>query len=294
MYWFAKAFIITLFISLFLFSNGYSQNSRVMALIDKLNDNDIDVRLAALKELGEFKDMRAIESLIVALKDSDEQIRTCAAESLGRIKDPRAVEPLIKSFKDYDSFVSRVVKSNTLFDNILITKLKNINSSIVNSLVEIGSSSVEPLIAALHHDKVFVRFCAVYTLGKIKDTLAIEPLISMLNDRHNIIQFCAAESLSKIKNLRSTSALIASFKNKNMYAVAGAYPFFISQGRSGTEQFLIESLNKYGDKHMAEDFLNSKNSKLEHAARLWANLHGYRIDSYPVSSGNPIWSKKGN
>lgn len=55
------------------------------------------------------------------------------------------------------------------------------------------------------------------------------------------------------------------------------YFALIKIGRKGTEEALIEALNKFGYKRMAEDYLNCGNKKLEDAARQWAEEHGYEV-----------------
>ena len=52
---------------------------------------------------------------------------------------------------------------------------------------------------------------------------------------------------------------------------------------------LIKALNAYGNKQMAEDFLNRGNSRLEEAARRWATAHGYTVIKLPSGGTRPAW-----
>jgi hypothetical protein len=65
--------------------------------------------------------------------------------------------------------------------------------------------------------------------------------------------------------------------DRNYAVIAGASPFFIQEGVSGTESVLIEALNRNGDVRMAGVFLNCGNLSLETAAREWAEARGIRI-----------------
>jgi hypothetical protein len=67
------------------------------------------------------------------------------------------------------------------------------------------------------------------------------------------------------------------------------YPALIYIGKSGTEEALIRALENYGDKSMAETFLNSGNPLLEEAAEEWAEDHGYRV--MPGGGGGTNWGE---
>jgi hypothetical protein len=53
----------------------------------------------------------------------------------------------------------------------------------------------------------------------------------------------------------------------------------VKLGIRGSEEKLVGILMVYGDKSMAEDFLNSGSSTLSDGGRQWANTHGYRIST---------------
>ncbi|MDD2753735.1 MAG: hypothetical protein PHT44_03960 [Candidatus Portnoybacteria bacterium] len=57
----------------------------------------------------------------------------------------------------------------------------------------------------------------------------------------------------------------------------------VKLGISGTQSTLNSLLMRYGDKGMAEDFLNSGSGELHSGGSDWARAHGYRIRSGPGS-----------
>jgi HEAT repeat protein len=59
----------------------------VQVLVDRLGDDDKDVRLAAVEGLGEMKVAAAIPGLTRALNDRDPEVRRAAAEALGKTQD---------------------------------------------------------------------------------------------------------------------------------------------------------------------------------------------------------------
>lgn len=127
--------VIILSLSLLMFSAGYLQAADIDKLAQDINDDNLIVRLHAVKALGDTGDFRAVqpliailgdkdcghtaanalakigkravEPLIISLKDENPFARRNAADALGKIKDARAVNPLINALKDNDLIVRR-------------------------------------------------------------------------------------------------------------------------------------------------------------------------------------------
>lgn len=65
-------------------------------------------RLAAVRELGNIKQVAAVEALIeLLLKDKENCVRWSAAEALGKIKVPKAIKPLVTALNDEDRAVAK-------------------------------------------------------------------------------------------------------------------------------------------------------------------------------------------
>lgn len=244
---------------------GSTNDPRVVEpLIAALIDPSPHVRYAATIALGSITDPRAVDPLIVALKDRDDSTRRGAAVALGDIKDVRSVEPLITALADFPF----------------------VREAAAVALGEIGDSrAVEPLIVILKNTRSDVRKSATVALGNI-GAPAVEPLIAVLNDPDSQSQGYAAAALIKIRDPRAVSVLHAALRT----VIAPLYGFFIEWGVSDFENLLIEALNEYGDKAMAQDFLNCGNPDLEQAAKAWASRHMYQI----ISGGgsNVRWGKR--
>lgn len=71
------------------------------ALTRASNDIDQDVRIKAIKVLGEIGDRRSVDPLVRNLKDSNSHIRAISAEALGNIGlKTKAALPLLSALKD--------------------------------------------------------------------------------------------------------------------------------------------------------------------------------------------------
>jgi HEAT repeat protein len=123
-------------------------------------------------------------------------------------------------------------------------------------------------------------------LDKFKDPRIVEPLIPLLQDKEGFIRGIAAEILGKSNDTHAVNALLAAFKEHNTDVISGAYDLFIQRGEPGSEDELIQTLNRHSDGVLAQHMLNSRNAKLEDAARIWAKNHGDQME--PHDSG-PLW-----
>ena len=180
-----------------------------------------------------------------------------------------SVDPLIVALKDNNYFV---------------------RDSATEALIKIGTPAVEPLIAVLEdsNNTAKRKRDAIFILGEIKDSRAVEPLIVVLKDNNNFVQSSAARALGEIKDKRAEKTLRAALRDRNLLIISGAYRFFIRKGNGIVS--LTHALNKYGDKTMAEDFLNSNNTDLEKAARIWAKSNNIIIvPSFSYGHDGPIW-----
>jgi HEAT repeat protein len=133
-----------------------------------------------------------------------------------------------------------------------------------------------------------MRFAAANSLGKIGDQSAVDALKAALQESDRKVVIAVAGALVTIGGDEAILSLNTAFDANNLQAVAGAYTYFISQGKAGTEQTLITSLNQYGDQYMAIAFLNCGNTQLMEAANAWAKQHNYQMITYSGSSSEAV------
>jgi HEAT repeat protein len=193
----------------------------VEGLINALNyQKDPKVRWAAVVELGEIKDTRAVEPLIAAIKDNELAWR--AAQALGKIGDVRAVESLIAALKDTQRAVCQkaaeaLVKIGVPATEQLIGAIKNEDELVRNAaalaLSKIGIPTVDPLISMLKDNSAGVRRTAAYALGWMGDTRAVRPLVDALKDEDQYVRSSAAYALGGLRDTEAVEPLIAALKD---------------------------------------------------------------------------------
>jgi HEAT repeat protein len=195
----------------------------ITPLINLLNLNESGISSTAALALGNFKDKKAIDALVKALKefknlryklraalinigppsvehlipllnDKDYLVRIEVVKIFGQIKDIRAVKALIKAWDDED------------FD---------VRVKAAESLVEIGTLAVEPLISLLQDEDSYLRWRAAWCLGMIKDLKSVKPLSATLKDKVAEVQWIAIDALGRIGDKKSVKHLVAFCKNKD-------------------------------------------------------------------------------
>jgi HEAT repeat protein len=152
-----------------------AERKPVALLIEAVNSRDANVRRNAIEVLGEIREKRAADHIIVALTDRNSSVREKAAWAIGRIGDPRAGDALLTCMKDGISFVRR------------------------NAALALGRirepRAVDVLITALKDESPFVRRAAAQALGTFRNTRAIEPLVQASKDSDPDVAAAATKSL---------------------------------------------------------------------------------------------------
>ncbi|MDD1659859.1 MAG: HEAT repeat domain-containing protein [Methanomicrobiales archaeon] len=75
-------------------------------LISAINDKDFNIRINAIRALGEIRDSRAVDPLIGVLQSNvHPNLRYEAIGALGKLKDKRAVGPLYVALDDKEKFI---------------------------------------------------------------------------------------------------------------------------------------------------------------------------------------------
>ena len=119
----------------------------MFALVDKaLDDNDVDVRSAAMEALID-NDVNKPEVLAIAskaLKDKDEQIRQNAVEACGPVNDPAVGKILVQALNDESEDV-RSASLQVAEQKEPAVRLEVLKTAIVSSYVDVKSTAVTSL-----------------------------------------------------------------------------------------------------------------------------------------------------
>jgi len=212
-----------------------------------------------------------VDVLIKQLKSSNSDERLAAAKELGDKKDPRGVSSLVSVLRTDKKWEVRLAAED--------------------SLVKIGSPSAEALLKVIREEQTCMpRRRAARALTEIHDPCSAETLMkASAEDPDCCVRKFAARALGEINDPKAAKYLDAAMKRKNLEIVSGAYRYYIRKGEHGTEDFLVEAMQKcFYDKTMVLDFVGCENEKLKQAAEKIATDHGYALT--PDWSG-PKWGK---
>ncbi|MFY9227050.1 MAG: HEAT repeat domain-containing protein [Blastocatellia bacterium] len=202
-------------------------------LIEKLADNNLKVKLEAIKTLGHIGDRRFVRPLIEIFNDKNPEVRIAVAESLRRIADRRTIPILIKGLEDENLDVRFSVgytlwqmaelgklddhwKYISILANILNTADKttlSVLSGTLRTLLE--EIPLSDLIRQLKNDDPNIRYCVVLRLADLEEAKTIPNLIKMLRDSDFRVRSVAAIGLGKLKNPVAVQALIKSLTDSN-------------------------------------------------------------------------------
>jgi HEAT repeat protein len=178
---------ILLGIILLLIAGERAIASSIDDLIVNLYNNDQQIQLLAVEELGKMKDKRAIDALLqlVVNRGEDWRIKIKAIRLLGDVPDSRVLERLVKIFND--PFLNE--ECPAIQWNTAIALGKKFNK---------GSRAVDSLIDAINHYNLLVREAVIQSLGRIGDSRAVPFLILALNNKRFAIKFSAIKALENI------------------------------------------------------------------------------------------------
>lgn len=252
------------------------ENEHRNQLVARLSDGDCTVRRNAAKTVEATADDQVIDLLTSAVKrEKSDPFHACLAgeafKALGRTKDTRAISFLVAELDDDDQ-VSNVADgleaAGTPGIDALLSVLKGSNphrrSSAATALSGIGGPAVPTLIAALKEPDPEVRRAAASALSTIHYYAHVNRQIDA--DSYSKSQYPNLRKIAAICLAAPSgdNALLEALKERDVAVIAGAHEFFIYQGVPGSEQSLIQALDKYGDKEMAQHF-NCGNPRLDRA-----------------------------
>ena len=135
-----------------------------------LDDEDAQVRQAAIHSVGVWRDARALVQLTSLLGSKSLANRRAAAEALGRIGSGEAVPALLRA----------IVTDNG----------RVLNHSLMYALIEIGDA--ESTRVALSHDDPLVRYAALLSLGQMNGgSLGAEDVCPLLTSSEPLLRDAA-------------------------------------------------------------------------------------------------------
>jgi len=179
-------------------------------LVAELNSEDAAQRAAAVRELQQSPDPRALPGLIRCLHGDDWQLREEAAIALGRSRDRRATTALVETLRDYsgDHAVQELAAQalGEIGDSDAIPALleavekgdESTHAAARQALARIPGAR-EAVNAALASVSALRRRAAVDALAAIGGGSSVEAVAARLGDVNPDVRQAAARALGEIK-----------------------------------------------------------------------------------------------
>lgn len=211
------------------------------ALIEQLNDPDVDVRAAAIQTAAGTRDEQLIEQLqaLVLNSDTGPDGRESAALALARMEDPRGVRFLTGLMESADATIRglaalgmsqqqtpQAVSFLIAALNDSVNTVRNIAERSLLAIIEtVRESGIPELLSLLEHEQPLTRSPAARILGATQSTEARDPLLRVLQtDTHWLSRLWAAKALGDLGDTGAFSALteVLQHDEKNRVRAAAA------------------------------------------------------------------------
>lgn len=212
-----------------------------------------------VRVLGELGDPRAVEILCTLLNNSDENTDDCFAihdgnleadcvQSLGQIGDPRAITPIIQMLV---RCISNQSENQDCDPDLLNTsrdrfeRKARLQSRISNALIELGESSIAPLITTLKEYAViegkgksvrgwYNRSTVTREVSRIlsKKDLSVRKILKLLEDENAAVRKAAVDCLQKsdLEDKTVRAVLITHIINEEDGEVKRKISWFLEDG----------------------------------------------------------------
>ncbi|MCC7570774.1 HEAT repeat domain-containing protein [Candidatus Micrarchaeota archaeon] len=167
-------------------------------------------RIDAIRQLGNMKEIMAVEPLIRIVSNSYNSplVRIVAASALGSIGHKGAVEPLIK-----------VLEQNEKDNEVFSWSINDVRVSIVFALGDLGGDrAISSLTKTLDDEIGQVRWAAASALGKTKSPRAVDSLLRKFKDPVFDNDDAIASALGVLEDEKAVEPLLQYLndeKNKN-------------------------------------------------------------------------------
>jgi PAS domain S-box-containing protein len=192
--------------------------SAVDLLIEKLDEDDSEVRRTAARVLGQIGDARAFEPLVELLETGDAATRQAAVSALKSLAHPDTVSRLCAFLSagstNTHEAVIRVIGyfgakgcEDEIFDYCADAD-ERIRRAAIEQLPFIEEErAVTTLIRALKQDSSRVRETAAKALAQVKSTEATAALRAALTDEDSWTRYFAVRALGSLRDRASNEAL---------------------------------------------------------------------------------------
>ncbi len=251
-------------------------------VIESLRDENLEVRMMAIRACGKFRDPAAIQPLARYMRESISKPR----------RPPRIFGP---EFVDLDQFwcLESLVEIGPEGYGALLKATNGcdtLRQAIPAELADKwGAAAIPRLLELLEGDEPYMRSFAARALGKLRDKRATEALIAHLSESDDYVVMYSAKALGEIGDQKAIPALLRAIKgthgeSRTCISVAGA---LARLGRGEGLDYLLSKLKSPdpGDRCYAAEELGTTRIKaaLEPLLSLLSD-NGLYVRSYAVEA----------
>jgi beta-lactamase regulating signal transducer with metallopeptidase domain len=195
-----------------------ADTSLVAAVIERLRDEDDDVRRAAAEALGRFRHASAIAPLVRALEDEDAEVRHAALDALGNYERGVPAAPIRRLLASPESN-TRATAARMLgqmkdrasipgITALLADAEDDVRHEALHALEDMEAPVAEAVIGRVLEDRAAeVRQTAAQFAGERRMVTLVPALIAMLEDPSGEVRESAAEALTEMRTEASHRAL---------------------------------------------------------------------------------------
>ena len=209
-------------------------------------------RLEATVNLGIMRSQDAVSVLINATKDPVEEVRLAAVKALGELNEPRGLQVLLEAIEKGNRWTgSNVIKvlvgMGSGIAPEIISRLKsttNTNARLlyvqICGLLRIDAA-LGILLGLLQDPDKETRVAVVRALGDIGDILAVPSLMVLLNDKNWEVKAQAAKALGRLGDKHAIRKLKQALTDENWWVRHNAAYSLCQLGKEGIDALLEAS-----------------------------------------------------
>jgi HEAT repeat protein len=223
----------------------------VEALKSALEDNDANVRFWAAICLGNLRDRNHSKILLEKLQDRDIGVRIAALRALREIGDPHVASKLFEALSQpseqirdliYDILKDFGTHSIPYLMESLSSEYWMGRALAAQALTEMGSEAVFPLVSALESQDKERKYWAIRILGKMREKSAYSEIRKFLSDPDAEIRMAALEAMSSYLNPDAIPMIIERFLDPAWVVRKHACKAMVKFGGKAVPQ-LLSALN---------------------------------------------------
>ena len=235
---------------------SFDSTTATSALSGALSNENISIRISAVRALGDSKPESAARLLKTALSDPDQGVRIEAAKALSKIKEAAVAVPeligLLTEQSPAKGIYLKVLAASgdgqakaTVLNSMYNFKISP--EARAEAVAVMSGANASEILPLLSHNEAVIRQAALIKLSEMKTANLREPLKRTLRDPDENVQLTALRIISE-KNLRNMETYSAPLINSTRFDIKVAAMDALAQDGGQALDRLIRAL---GDKDPA-------------------------------------------